>query len=222
MLKPRKKLTKQQLKEDKLVTTTYKVNEFITQHSRLITYGAVAVAAIVLFSVLCVRSGRQASRNAATETTMSKFEFYTGRYEAAIEKFKSILDQYEGTRGAGEAAYYLALSHLALGNREEAEATFKLFLKSYGKDRILVSAAHTGLGTILEDQGQFEKAADQYIAAYKVGKDLFSAPQNLINAGRCFQSAGLAGQAREIYQSVLDHYAYSPLRADAENRLAGL
>ncbi|CUT07453.1 hypothetical protein JGI9_00658 [Candidatus Kryptonium thompsonii] len=47
MLKPRKKLKKQELKEDKLVLTYYKAREFVEKNKKILSYILTGVIIIV-------------------------------------------------------------------------------------------------------------------------------------------------------------------------------
>ncbi len=222
MLKPRKRLTKKQIKEDKLVTYYFKAIDFFNANSKIVFGAMVGVIAIVALLYLYNWSKKNAEMNASLELTKAREELKNSQPEKAIDILRSMVNNYSGTNSAGRGVYHLANIMYSQGNYDEAFHNYKEYISDYDGDPILASSSYSGMGACMEQQEEFLKAADYYKkGAQKYSKN-YEAPQQLMAAARCYKLANNRAEAGKMYQNVIDKYPDSAQKKDAELYLSEL
>jgi len=98
--------------------------------------------------------------------------FQTEQYEEAIVELSKCLKD-ESIKP--EAYFYLAYSHLHIGNLDSAEDYFKAVLQSRPNDPY----TYVGLGIIAQSQGQSEQAKHYYEKALELNPNCQEARENL-------------------------------------------
>jgi len=222
MLKPTKRLTRKQIKQDKFVTIYFKVVDYINLNSKLVTGIALGIAAVVIISILFMRSKRTAEMNASVELTKARVELAGYNAETAIDILKNMADNYSGTKSAGRGVFYLANIYFEQNKYDEALTYYNKYLDDYSDDVILASSSFSGIGACFEQKEAYLEAA-QY---YKKGADKydkhFEAPEQLMSAARCFKLANNKTEALKMYQTIIDKYPESKVKKDAEFFLSEL
>ncbi|OQX87313.1 hypothetical protein B6D60_04155 [candidate division KSB1 bacterium 4484_87] len=222
MLKPHKKITKRQIKEDPLVTYYFKTLDFIREHQQKIYIGAIAVLALLFMVIMFSKSKRSAELNASEALTKANYELSQSRTQEAIDILLNMVDNYSGTKSAAKGVYLLGKAYFEKGDYEKAQMYFKRYIDDYSDDPILVNGAYSGLGASLEQQNKFLEAAEIYEKGAKKFEKNFLAPRLLMKAGRCYQRANKIAKAKACYQIVIEKYAESKFKNDAELYLAKL
>lgn len=222
MLTPRKKISKQEIKEDKLVTYAVKAQKFYQANAKVIQYGMLAVLAVVVISTLMVRSKRQAEAQAAARLGIAEYLVNSGMWEQATPELNGVIETFSGTRAAGKAVFYLAKEALDSKKYEEAEAGFKRYIGKYHSDAFMTAAAMAGVAACMEDSQRFQEGYTWYEKAYKKAPKSFEAPFYLKDAARCATLAGQKETARRMYQKIVDEFEQSSVSQEAEFFLAAL
>jgi len=222
MLKAKKRLTRKEIKEDKLVTYYFKALDYYEAHKREFLYGAIAVVAIIAFGLYYMNSQKAAEQTASVEFAKGKAAYESGNYDAAIGILEALTSDFDGTHGAATGTIYLAKAYMAKGQYEDAERTFKKYLDDYGDDPILSLAAATGIAASHEARGEHDKAAEAYEKAAKKYKDSFKAPDLLFAAARSYKEAGRPQDAKRVLDQLLETYPESQVASDAKLMLGEL
>ena len=128
MITRKKKLSKKEIKEDKLVSFLYKIESFYEENKRRIfTYGIiflVVVGAVYIY----MNQIREENEKAGLELSRVMNLFDSGSYLEAIEGrqgtniigLKRIVEEYGSTENGETAKIYLANAYSYLGNYDEA------------------------------------------------------------------------------------------------------
>ena len=94
MLKPQKKISKREIKEDKLVTKYFEARKWIDDNTKILSYVGIGLAAIIVIGFLWTKS-RADSNEKATAMLAKVTPYYDdGRYDLAINGVPQ-----EGTQG---------------------------------------------------------------------------------------------------------------------------
>jgi TolA-binding protein len=219
--KPKKKLTKRQIKEDKLVTAYFKATDWLQQNVRYVLYGVGGVAAALLIAFLVIRSHRVAEARAAVELARADLLVDNGRYEEAVGILESIVEKYGGTAAARMALLDLADMHYRLGEFDLALKYFENYVKKHGGyDPLLTASALAGKAACLQGKGDYRGAAEFFVKAYEKDPKGFNAPEYLLNAAMAYERAGQLERAKALCQKVIDEFPKSNARRDAEMVLA--
>lgn len=216
MLHPRKKISKREIKEEALVTYFNKIQNFYTRYSKQLQIGILAVAIILVLVFMMSRSKKRAEIAAAGKLGVVEQNYYQGDFQRVIPELITIQKNFSGTPSAGRAVFFLANSYFWTGNFTEAEKWYRQYVDQYGQRPDITAASLAGLGSCLEAQKQYSKAAEQYEKAGSEYGDLFTAPFYLKDAGRCYALAGNKTKGKTVYQLILKKYPDSSPAQDAE------
>lgn len=216
MLRPTKRITKREIKEDPLVTKYFQVRQFIRDYGKQLNVIGLAIVAVVVIVVFMGRSKRTSELSASGRLGIAEQYYYAMDYTRAIDELSSIATTYAGTRAAGTATFFLANSYFATQDYASAEINYRLFIDDYSKNKLFLSSAYAGLAACKETQGQYIEAAGLYERASDVESDSYQAPFYLKEAGRCYMTGQNNEMAKSLYRRIVDEYPDSPVRLDAE------
>ncbi len=220
MLTPKKKLTRREMKQDKLVTTWFKLTDYLSEHSREV---AMAVGGVVLVVGLFLLYNWMKTRddlNASEKFVQARAEYNKQNYLAAIPLLEQLVNEYSGTQSAGIATIYLANAYMHTKDYANAEKFYKKYLDDVDDDPILSISAAYGLAATHEERGDYTKAAALYEQAASAHDESYRAPELLISAARCFKQAGQNEGTRRVLQKLLDKYPKSALAEEAKLLMA--
>jgi TolA-binding protein len=222
MLKPKKRLTKKQIKEDKFVTYYFKAQDYVQKNQKIVSSVIIGIIAVVAISILFVRSKRAAEANASIELARAESALQESNLNTAIDMLKSLADNYSGTKNAGRAVFQLANVYFERQDYEMARQYYEQYLDDYGSDEIMASSAYSGIGASLEQREEFLEAAYYYKKGAEKFPEHFEAARQLMNAARCFRLANNKVEAKELYQRIIDDYPESNVVRNAEMMLSEL
>ena len=99
-----------------------------------------------------------------TPTTCALWHLRQGHYNAAINRFRRVVTEYQTTTHVPEALHRLTEAYVALGLEQEAQATAAVLGYNYpGSDWYIDSYAllvDEGIRVIEDDRGFFERSVD--------------------------------------------------------------
>lgn len=209
MLKPRKRITKQVLKEDKLVTYTFKLNAYIRKNSKKISY--ITLISILLIFVISgmYLSKKRLEGSSISDVGIAQLIYESGNITVAKSAFEDVVNKYNGTKGAGIATYYIGDCYYKSEEFNEAKNYFQKYLDDYEDNDILTNSAISGIAACLEEEKEYKKAAEYYKRAAEKFPDSFIAPRNLIDMARCYDLAGMKNEAEKGCKEVIEKYPSS-------------
>jgi len=221
MLRPKKKITKRELKEDALVTWYVKLTSFYEKHKKNISIGITVLALVIIAAVVFVKNRIDNNERAMVQLGAVHALFDSGQYQAAIDGvpernipgLKSIVENYGSSTSGELARFYLANACYHLGRYDEALNHFEEF--STG-DEMLVVSRYAGIAECYEAKGVYKEAAEYFEkAATKNSKDI-NAAENLNNAARNFGLIGDREKAIELYKRLKKNYPTSVYAREAD------
>jgi tetratricopeptide (TPR) repeat protein len=227
MLRPKKKISKRDLKEDALVTTYVKVTSFYDANKRTISIALTALVVAVFAIVIYVKN--RADNNEKAITALGAiFETYdAGQFQTAvdgipeknIQGLRSIVDNYGNSAAGDLARFYLGSAYIQLGRSDEALKEFEEFSPP---DELLAVARLSGIGSCYESKGRFKEAAGSFEkAATQYPKDV-SAAENLNNAARDYAQAGDRDKAIDLFKRIKKNYPTTAFAREADRFIAQL
>jgi TolA-binding protein len=216
MLKPRKKLTKKQLKEDKLITYYYKAIDYINQNAKLVSGVVIGVIAVVTLSILIVRSKHTAEAKASFELSKARIQMSSNNTAMAMDILQSLTKNYSGTASAGRGIFYLANVYYGQKNYDDALKNYQKYIDDYDDDLLLSSSSYSGIGACYEQKQEYVKAAKSYNEGARKYPKNFEAPQQLMDAARCYRLSNNKVEAIKIYNKIITDYSESKYKREAE------
>jgi tetratricopeptide (TPR) repeat protein len=227
MLKKQKKLSRKEIKEDKLVEAYYKSRSYFEENqSKIYTYlGVLAVVVIAVIMYINYRSGQNEEAGMHLAKVMDMYD--KGDYLGAIEGqkdakllgLKEIVAEYGSTDNGETAKIYLANSYANLGKPEEA---IKYYEDYSGDIDIFVAASLAGQAGYYSSKNEYEKAADLYLKASRVSKTDAMNSDYIFQAAVNYFEAGDKEQAKNLLQTIKDDYKTSAVYAQVDRYLTQL
>jgi len=220
MTSERKKLSKEELREDEFLEGIMSAVDYVRDHYQ----GFAAALALVVFSVLgieyLISTQQQAREEAASRLSNALMLKEEGRDDEAVQAIQNLLEEKAGTPAAGQGTIALANHYFDQGDYDKARSFFQRYLSDYGDNPVLTYAAQSGLAAVLDAQGQTEAAAAAYrdIARAHAGK--LEAALALWEAATCYGRLGDDQQRREVLEQIVKDHDQLPLAAKARRALA--
>lgn len=216
--KTKGKLTKKDLKQDKLVKLAYDAEQFYEKHQKVILSIAGAVVLVVLAVVFIRKSTESGRLERSYQLTLAKMDYGSGRLDPAQAKFQQIVSTLSGN-AAGEAKYFLGRIAFEKADYPAAEREFADYVKNFSVSKQMDVAAMAGLAAALEALGQAERAAAvQEEAAMKFPETAY-APQSLWEAYRIYLKINQKDKAVKALQSIRDKYPEATITPQAKRQL---
>ncbi len=224
MLAKKKKITKRQIKEDKLVTTYVKLQEFYEEYQQKIFIGAAILAVLIVGLLLYNNKVKEDNSKAAAE--LSKViplynakafqEAIDGKPENNIMGLKKIVEEYGSSEQGENAKIYLANSYYMIGDIENA---LKYYEDYGGSVATFKATSLAGIGACYEAMGNYGDAAEFYSKAAFVTKENPQIPNYLFRAGVNYFKTGQKKAAKKLFLMIKNEYKKSDYVAKAQNYL---
>jgi TolA-binding protein len=215
-----RRITKKEMKEDKLVTTAFKLQEWIQKHLNqvLMFGGGVVLLAIVGFFIFSSKASR--NKEAASLFGKATLEFQSGNASQAITDLNTVMEKYGGTQNGSQATFYLATAYYYAKDYAKSQAIFQRFIEKYKEDPLLLASAQAGIAECYVEKGDFQGAGDNFLKAVSIKPDGLVASQYLFSAGQAYLKANQKEKAKEVFDKLIDQYPDSREAYKAKEQLA--
>ncbi len=225
MITRKKKLSKKEIKEDKLVSFLYKIESFYEENKRRIfTYGAV-FAIVVVAVYYYMGQQREQNEKAGLELSRVMNLFDSGSYLEAIEGrqgtniigLKRIVEEYGSTENGETAKMYLANAYSYLGNYDEA---IKYYEDYDGDIDVLKASAKAGMAGYYAAKQDYKKAAELYKEASSVTDINPQNPDYMLDAAVNYIKTGDKEESKVLLNKIKDDYRTSNAYKEVDKYLA--
>ena len=225
MLTKKKKLSKKEIKEDKLVSLMVKVENFYEDYkSKIVIYSGILIVA-ALAAYFYVNQQKEANEEAGLNLSRVMQIFDSGSYLEAIEGrqgtniigLKRVVEEYGSTENGETAKIYLAGAYSYLGNYEEA---FKYYNDYSGSIDLYKASALAGMAGYYAAKRDYQKAADLYKEAAGAVEINAQNPDYLLDAAVNYYNAGDTEEAKILLEKIKEDYATSEARKQVDKYLA--
>ena len=223
-MSPKKvKLTKHQMKEDKLVTTTFQFTQYIQIHSSKFLIAGAGVVVLILIVIFFISSNRVRNQKALELLGKARVELEAGEFQQATTDLQTIWRNYGGTKAGQEALYLLGNTFYYGRDYDQALRHFQNFVNKYPKtDLLLLSGAYSGIGDCHMQKREYSQAAEYYLKAADKNQDDFVVPNLLLLSAQAYSYANQPDRAKEIYEKIIQKYPDSKAVFQARLGLAEL
>ncbi len=209
MLKPRKRLTRAKIKEDKFVTYTQKTQSFLHEHGIRIVIGAIAVVVVVVVSLVIGYNRASTESKSSFVGLLAREAYSRGDLDETLVYAKTILADYPGSKTAAVAMMLLGRVHEQRGELDDAIDAYKRLIDKYGNQEYLSFGAYYSLGSIYYGLGEFENAARYFSDGASRHPGHFNAPYSLFEAGRSYKKNRKYQKAKAAFRLVMSQYPKS-------------
>ena len=225
MLKPQKKISRREIKEDKLVTKYFEARSWIDENTKILSYVGIGLAGLMLIGFLWTKS-RADSNEKATVMLAKVTPYYDeGRYDLAIngipqegtQGLQAVVDEHGSTQAGEIAKLYLANSYFALKNYDKALSTYNDISVH---DKMITASAYAGMAACYEAKGDFNLAASYFEKAASKNMAAVQAPENLQRSATNYAAAGKKEKAIELLQTLKKEFPTSSYARDVDRFIA--
>ncbi|MBU2445405.1 MAG: hypothetical protein KJ666_07520 [Bacteroidetes bacterium] len=207
MLAPKKKISKREIKQDKLVENYFKVKSFYLDYQKFILGVGGAIVLIVFVAIFLSNKSKENAEIANTELARVFKLYDQSSYQQAIDGvpgknirgLKSIVEDYGSTESGETAKLYLANSYMNLSNIDEA---LKYYQDYSGDIDLMKAASYAGIASCFEVKNDLKEAAEYFMKAARVVKNAAVTPEYLTNASRVYSLLGEKEKAKKILDQM--------------------
>ena len=227
MLTKKKKLTKKEIKQDKLVESYYKAYSFFQNNrQRIAMFGGILVV-IIFVAIFYINNKKQNNQTAGIELSRimtlynngSYLEAINGRPGTPIIGLKKIVEEYGSTENGETAKIYLGNAYTYLGKTEEAYNSYQDYS---GSLQLYQASSYAGQAAYFAEKKEFDKAADLYQKAAHVTETDVQNADYLVKAAINLMKSGDNKSAKEIFEKVQRDYKTSTAAGDIQKYLVQL
>jgi predicted negative regulator of RcsB-dependent stress response len=217
-----KRPTKRSMKEDRLVSTTFKATEYVQKNQTPFIIGTLAIVVIFVAIMFFKWSGNRKKTESAALLSHAEMLGAVGQMDQYAAELQILADNYGGTSASKIATLRLADNYFSAKQYAQAEKYFNEVLDNYSSDIMAAASAAAGIGAVNEAKGNFAEAAKYYqrAADYKSG-ELWT-PGYLLKAGQNFAKAGDKKSAQAAFDEINQKFATSSENNIAKRSLAEL
>ena len=230
MLKPKRKITKKEIKQDSLLTAYAQLTSFYYENKKYISYALTALVLIVI-GIFVYTNNRRANNEKASAEFAKVFPIYDngasdvkqfkvaidGQPERGIMGLKAIVENYGGSDAGEMARFYLANAYYQLGQFDDAQKAFDSF--STGNP-FLEASGYAGLASCYEVKHDYAKAASYFEKAANLVTSAVATPEYLNSAARCYGLSGEKEKAISLYKKLKKEYPTSTFARDVDRYIA--
>jgi|GEM_PF-1201279 len=220
MLKPRKRLTKAQLKQDKFILFTAQAQAWLTQYQKYILYGFIGLIVIVVGVSAVAWSKSSSEKQASFEELLARDAYSRGDIDSALIRAEAIIEKYEGTSAAGAAWMLKGKIHEQRGEFEPAIKAFEHVASKYDDQEYLAFGALYAIGMIHYGEHEYVKAGEYFDNAVKRYPKHFHCPVALVKGGEAYERGLRYTDAKRLFQRVVTQYPKSRSADGARESLA--
>jgi tetratricopeptide (TPR) repeat protein len=193
---------KKNLKEDQLVTTTFRFTEWAQAHFNQVIIGVVVLVAVVAILVFVANSRESGARQAEREMGIGLAQMVEGDYVTAKATFQQVAERSGGAQGAA-ARFFKAECELQQSNYGQAVDDYEAYLARAGDYAMFEASALIGKALAFEGLENYIEAAKSAAAA--VEKIDAKDPRRLdaaYTAAEFYQRASHTADALKYYEMV--------------------
>jgi predicted negative regulator of RcsB-dependent stress response len=190
--------------------------EWVMLHKREVTWGVIALAAIVLGLWYYERSQTLRAQRAESQYYQARQAAATGNVLLAASDLQKVATRYEGTRGGAEAA--LTAAQLMYDQKKYKEGIAVLENAQTKAPEDFKASVHVLKAGGYEELKDFVNAASQYKLAATATRFPADKAQYQAAAARDYMAAGKSDEAKAIWTELGKDDA-GPMAAEARVRL---
>ena len=222
MLKPRKKISKKEIKKDPLLETIYNIETKLRDNRR--TYLRFAVGIIVILIVIVTLNNRRLKTIEASETLLGEalVSLEIGDLDNVRFQLEELIDEYGNTDSGTRGYYFWGKFNYEQQDYEAAKSGLSTFIAE-SSDKLLLPAAHRMLAEIYRQEGDDEKVEEHLRQAIKTSEIRSVKQTNQLDLAAYLLEKSESDEALSIVDEVLESDELeASIRQNAEKLLGHL
>jgi TolA-binding protein len=215
MAKRYRRITKKELKKDKLLEKGIRASIYIRKHNKKI---GIITGSILLIAIggLIFRGNVQSRQKQAEFELREAITLYSTRnLQEALLRFEDISRIYPNTQAGIASLYWLSNIYYFQGRYAEARKYFKKYIKK-GKNRLLLQSSLLGIADTYMQENNYFSALKKYKELVTRFPNSLLVPKALLQSIRCYQYLNQPTQACSTLKQLTQSYPQSPYTKRAQ------
>jgi len=218
----RKKITKHELKEDRLLETTKDFITFFRANSSRVILTLIILIGIGIVLKVYFSSRKSAEEGARVKKIYADALYENGNFKDAAAAYQEIIRIYSGSKTARISTLFLANSYFFSGDMDNALEYYEKALKILKKNPNWASAAEIGIASVYEQAGSFDEAIKHYTNVISDYKNTPVRIDALLSKARCLEFTNRFPEAIEVYSIIESEYPDAEFADKAKKRIVFL
>ena len=209
MLKPKRKITRDEIKKDPFVESVFEVRSYIKDNSKFISRIVGGMALIILLVIFYGQSSKNNFREAEFLLTQSSLYLDNGDIENAKILLQELSDEYGGTEPGRLGGYHLAQIYLK-SNNDESALPLLLDYSKKGKNPILLSSANDAVSSIYLQKNDIKSAIKYQLESVKNSKTEKDAAFSSLKLAELYIKDGSIKNSLDIMNELKNQFTNDP------------
>jgi tetratricopeptide (TPR) repeat protein len=201
-----KRITRREMKEDALVTFSFRAADFVKTHRSRLVLGGVLALVVIVGAIYVTSSRRAGEEEASRQLLAGMVQQNAGNDLGAAAAYEELLSRHSRTDSGKMALLFLGHARYNLGQYGAALDAYQRYLKREKRDKLTVGQAKRAAAACLENTGKFEEAAGMYEDVARSIDEGDAVADDLMAAARCWRLAGVPDRAIELLQEIVGSY----------------
>jgi len=237
-----KRTQRRHLKENEVELFVNQVRDFVEQNRRAVT-AVLAVAVVIGAVALVYYAWRSRTESRAHELLADAMNIQSApvvpptagqtpqpgtypneraRAEAALAKYKAVVEAYPSTDAGVYARYQEAAALMTLGRPAEAMSAYDDVIQRTDANSIYREMAQLGVAEAQARTGKFDQAINTFKDLAQHADGPLPIDAILMQLGRTYVDAGKTADARQTLSKLLQEFPDSPYSGEAQQLLDSL
>ena len=202
MLKPRKKITRKEIKNDPVLERVATTFSFIQDKQKILA--KIGIGIVIGFVLFNIWNNHTHNKNEESSYIFTKalVAWQTGDVDNALLLFESLADDFDGTDNGKIANYWLGLIAYNSGDHESSIKYLKQFVK-FGKADILLPNTYQLLANLSLKDEDYKKAHTYFKKAIKYSMSEIEEMTHKLNLAEFYLIQEREEEAEAIIVSIL-------------------
>ena len=219
MLKPRKKITKKEIKKDPVLERVAITYEYFQKKQKLLTRLGIGTVVCVFLLFIWNNHQEKTKKDSSSLMTKALVAWETGDIDNAQLHFESLADEFNGTQNGISALYWLGVIDYDSEEKESAKSYLVQFIKKSNIE--LLPNAYNLLANISLEENEFDDAHSYFKKSIKYGSVNNTTELYKLNLAEFYLDQDKKDEAEQIIISVLDSKDLSSAIKNKAEELAG-
>lgn len=202
MLKPKKKLTRKEIKRDPFLETIFSVRHNLTENRKFYTRILLGALFVFIIGTLFLQNTRANREEANVALGKAMVYIDLGDDDNSILYLQDVIDEYPATLAGNNARYYLAKVYFDWGDYELAKPLLEEFIDRSG-NQLLKGSAYLVLSNIYQDSGDLKTAIKYQRKALKYTNSREEAAWASLSLAKLDILNGNQNEAKKLIADVL-------------------
>ena len=203
MLKPRKKITRKEIKKDPVLERVANTYSFIQDKQKILVQIGIGIAiGFILFNIWNNHAQKK-DEESSYIFTKALIAWQTGDVDNAQFHFESLVDEFGGTDNGKIARYWLGLISYNTGDSESSDEYLKRFVK-FGKADILLPNAYRLLANLSINNKDNKKAHTYFKKAIQCSMGEIEEMNHKLNLAEFYLIQERVEEAKAMILPILD------------------